>query len=669
MKMVKMKIKRKILIPIFAMVFLTILAVANIPPPPVNQNFGIYDTMMVNYNETMCRGCHNSATPSPFVTGGVLTRHHNLVVNSIINPATNQPFICTDCHPSTGGAGVLLDTNCIDCHNGTAFWADTTYGAKVNNISRPHHNSTHAQIRNCKFCHGSSVDDYNDGHYIPTYPVSEVTPNAMFKAYNLTSMRVWGGCLACHAENLLATPQIFYTHTFLFPPIPDGTNNIHHIEILNIDKPSGVTQGDQCLWCHTNISNVFDIRGCETCHSVRAIHNIQVDFANTSTKIGYGHIGSNNPSDPKNNSWDCLGCHAWYNAGVVNPFAGAIIPDVQSATPSVIASGMSTTLTITGDNFVNDVTNADGSVTHYTSNVAVDGVLYTPTSISDSQIVISIPALAAGIYQLQLVKGVDTLSNLLTLTVVPPVTLSSVALNGGNLTINGNGFGIEPQSNATLYISVSDNNGNQIVSSTIQEWSDTQIQAKIPATPGDIVTVMTANGGLAKASIGILPNMATIKPETVTLDIGGSQSFTLAGQISPVWSSSDPTVGTISPTGKFTAIGAGTATISVKNGATSGTATVTVTGIKVTSPNGGENWKRGTAQKIKWTSVGNAGANVKVELLKGKSATTIASSVPNSGSYAWKLPQSVATDYKIRITSTSNKLYTDTSDNNFQISK
>src|SRR3990170_2588595 len=188
-----MIIKRKILIPIFALVFLAVLSIAAIPPPPVNQNFGIYDTMMVNYNEPLCRGCHNS-TSSPLVTGGVPTRHHALVATGAINPATNQPFGCTDCHPSTPGVGmgILLDRNCMDCHNGTAFWGNSI-GARVDNFTRPHHNTTQAQTRNCKFCHGASVDNYNDGHYVPPYPESEVTPSALYKAFNTTSMRVWGG--------------------------------------------------------------------------------------------------------------------------------------------------------------------------------------------------------------------------------------------------------------------------------------------------------------------------------------------------------------------------------------------------------------------------------------------------------------------------------------------
>jgi hypothetical protein len=40
-----------------------------------------------------------------------------------------------------------------------------------------------------------------------------------------------------------------------------------------------------------------------------------------------------------------------------------------------------------------------------------------------------------------------------------------------------------------------------------------------------------------------------------------------------------------------------------------------------------------------------------------------------AGYYNWKIPQKQATgsDYKIRITSTTNSVYTDTSDNQFTI--
>src|SRR3990167_2977466 len=432
-----MKIKGKILIPIFAMVYLAVLAIAAIPPPPVNQNFGINDTMLTSYNEPLCIGCNNS-TASPLVTVGVPTRHHLLVSTSTINPLTSAPFVCQDCHPSTPGIGngILLNRNCMDCHSGTAF---NNSGARVGGFTRPHHNTTQAQVRNCKFCHGASVDDYNDGHYIPPYPPSEITPNALYNenGINYTSMRVWGGCLACHRENLAASPPIFFTHTDGFPPVASGTNNSHHNEILTIT--GGTSDGDKCLWCHGNLPDVLDIRGCESCHSVRSIHNIQYDFANTSTKLGYGHIGSN--TTDANGSWDCKGCHAWYDAGDVNPFAGAIIPDVQLATPDVFLANTPTVVTLTGTNFVQD-----GST-----------------------------------------------------TVVNIVTITSATLNGGTLTISGTGLGSKPTSNAEQYVIA----GSAGYSASITSWSDTQIVATVSGTvaSGDSTTVITANGGQATTTI------------------------------------------------------------------------------------------------------------------------------------------------------------------------
>ena len=99
--------------------------------------------------------------------------------------------------------------------------------------------------------------------------------------------------------------------------------------------------------------------------------------------------------------------------------------------------------------------------------------------------------------------------------------------------------------------------------------------------------------------------------------------------------------------------------------------TSTLSCITVTTPNGGENWARGTAKTISWTSSGSPGTNVRIELLKsGMLNRTINSSTPNDGSYNWAIPfsQIPGSDYKIRVTSTTNSAFYDTSDNNFTIS-
>ena len=102
--------------------------------------------------------------------------------------------------------------------------------------------------------------------------------------------------------------------------------------------------------------------------------------------------------------------------------------------------------------------------------------------------------------------------------------------------------------------------------------------------------------------------------------------------------------------------------------------TIVAATITVTVPNGGENWRRGTTQIIRWTYTGNPGSNVKIELLKGGSLnSTVTSSTSigsgGSGSYNWTIPsnQTAGTNYKIRITSTST--IKDSSDNNFTISQ
>jgi hypothetical protein len=98
--------------------------------------------------------------------------------------------------------------------------------------------------------------------------------------------------------------------------------------------------------------------------------------------------------------------------------------------------------------------------------------------------------------------------------------------------------------------------------------------------------------------------------------------------------------------------------------------------ITVSTPNGGETWQTGTTQTISWTYTGNPGSYVRIELFKNgvlnrtiATRTSIGSS--GSGSYNWRIPstQTPGTDYKIKITSTTNSSYSDTSDNNFTIGR
>jgi hypothetical protein len=97
--------------------------------------------------------------------------------------------------------------------------------------------------------------------------------------------------------------------------------------------------------------------------------------------------------------------------------------------------------------------------------------------------------------------------------------------------------------------------------------------------------------------------------------------------------------------------------------------------ITVTVPNGGQNWKRGSTQTIRWSYTGNPGSKVKIELLKGTAVNRVINASTSigsggSGSYIWTIPsaQTAGTDYKVRINSASNAALTDTSNAIFTIS-
>jgi hypothetical protein len=90
--------------------------------------------------------------------------------------------------------------------------------------------------------------------------------------------------------------------------------------------------------------------------------------------------------------------------------------------------------------------------------------------------------------------------------------------------------------------------------------------------------------------------------------------------------------------------------------------------ITVTAPNGGEMWAVSSAHNITWTSVG-VGSSVKIELSRdsGTTWTTIASPVPDTGSYAWTVSGPFTTNARVRITSLNNPGVSGTSAADFNI--
>jgi hypothetical protein len=448
------------LMPITAGLILVGLAFAL--PPPVDQRLGVYDTLLGSLVETNCRSCHAT---------GVTDTHHNLIARAEINRYTNAPFGCQDCHPALpNGTGISLVRNCIECH-------DNTFNGM--NIRRPHHETQAATDQHCNACHGSLVDNYDDGHYIPTYPPSSMTPDTKFKVINQTSGRKWGGCESCHEPNLTASPPIY------------GNNNTHH----RLGNLSGFRNNNftKCTLCHDmhNASYGSDsIRYCERCHSYSSLHNIQFDIANTAQLPGYGHLGPN----------DCQGCHASYVAGSLAPGSDIIIPTIDSLSVNHVHEGEPMVVTIYGDDFV---TTVDGitrsSVVAISEGVIINGttadnITLTPTNITATAIVVTIPAMNKGLYAIYAIKDGIVESNKRPLVAVEAVIANSAIINSTTVTINGSGFGTyDPAYNNWTNVTI--NNGTTFRSVQVINWSETSINVTSPdAAIGDTATVNSIHG-------------------------------------------------------------------------------------------------------------------------------------------------------------------------------
>ncbi|MBN2131893.1 MAG: aryl-sulfate sulfotransferase [Sedimentisphaerales bacterium] len=89
--------------------------------------------------------------------------------------------------------------------------------------------------------------------------------------------------------------------------------------------------------------------------------------------------------------------------------------------------------------------------------------------------------------------------------------------------------------------------------------------------------------------------------------------------------------------------------------------------IQVTSPHGGESWKRGLSYFIQWQD--NIPENIEIELFKGESPVRTIAKPPSLGAYAWEvgLDLEPGDDYTIRIKSTTDGTTWDQSDATFSI--
>src|SRR5207245_6646388 len=73
--------------------------------------------------------------------------------------------------------------------------------------------------------------------------------------------------------------------------------------------------------------------------------------------------------------------------------------------------------------------------------------------------------------------------------------------------------------------------------------------------------------------------------------------------------------------------------------------------LTLTAPNGGEVWTVGESRTITWTTTGTI-PNVKLEYSKDNftAPILIAASTPNTGSFAWTVPNDISATVRVRVT-------------------
>ena len=204
---------------------------------------------------------------------------------------------------------------------------------------------------------------------------------------------------------------------------------------------------------------------------------------------------------------------------------------------------------------------------------------------------------------------------------------------------------------------------------SIKDTSDNNFTIPVPS-----ITVKNPNGGESwiRGTTRIINWSSTESPGTyvkIELLKGGNFSRTIIASTLNDGSHPWPILATQAPGTDYQVRITSTANISVRD-TSDNNFTIPVPSMTVTTPNGGENWSRGTTQTIKWNSTESPKSYVKIELLKaGVLNRVIIASTLNDGSQSWLIPstQLIGSDYKIRINSTINPAITDSGDNNFNI--
>ena len=295
---------------------------ADVPAPPVNQSIGLPDILIGDLAEADCRGCHNNAIPD---------RHH-LLFGKQTPPGSQVPY------PDADGNGVPDTTyGCLSCHDASFT---PVRDCTVCHTANAHHRTPAARNLDCVSCHGDVVDNMSDGHYVPSYSMSDVTPVTSHGDGLPRNGRGngAGACNYCHDDDGLSVPTI------------QTNSDLHHATTYALDGAL------DCLVCH-EILDPLSIRTCERCHGPDSLHNIQADSPNPTNlglivvggeDAGYGHVGRDmGPGDS-----DCWGCHG-FSIDSSTPITGPLVPTIHNTSVSSVTEGKAAGVLLMGTAFTN----------------------------------------------------------------------------------------------------------------------------------------------------------------------------------------------------------------------------------------------------------------------------------------------------------------------------
>jgi hypothetical protein len=216
---------------------------------------------------------------------------------------------------------------------------------------------------------------------------------------------------------------------------------------------------------------------------------------------------------------------------------------------------------------------------------------------------------------------------------------------------NGN-FTLTPAGTANPSITVTSPNGGE----SWQRGTTYSITWSYTGSPGSTVKIVLLKGG---SEVGTIAG-------SIPLGSSGTGSYTWP--VSPTGS-----------TGSDYKVSVQSISQPAVKDASNGNFTLTPAGasnpaITVTSPNGGESWKRGTSHTITWSYTGSPGSTVKIILWKAgvpvgtiKDSTSIGSG--GKGNYTWPISTTGLTgsDFKVNVSSISQPTIFDMSNNIFTI--